>query len=262
MLELILFLLPGFCSIVFFTKKNSEVKKINTDYWIFISLSALLTLCSICLSDLVIKLVVFTFARVSLIQSYTPQINDVFSYLYLNKVVLLQTFSLADYLVSFFVSMWLIFKFKVFTSYIDGTEEFDTFLEHLMEEKSNNTAMITLDSGKVYIGPIVGGDIHKKTDNQSITIHPIMSGRKNEDGKLEIKTDNISFELDNGALLYEERYRDLKTNIPVNKVSHISKFVLAAFLDYLEDDKIHIENEQVAEVFMLMSEILRKSEEI
>lgn len=269
-LQLLLFILPGFFSLLSAITQTKKIKRIGADYWIFLSMVCLISAGSIYLSGILFQitksLLFYLGNHVSWISvCYEWLRDDLFPFLKLSEIIVFK-YSLAIYLFSFVVARIIItFKcFDKYLSYIDGTEAIDNFLEELILQNKNNTAIVTLDSGKVFIGPIIDGDFHKDIKNDSITIRPFMSGYK-KDGKLVIATTNISVAMsDQGLVTLNPNYEDLKNNIQLSKVSYISKFVLIAFSKYISDGQIIWEDKESLGVkeFFIYINTFHKSLEI
>ncbi|AYF45953.1 hypothetical protein BALOs_2971 [Halobacteriovorax sp. BALOs_7] len=266
MLDLILFLLPGFCSIVLYVASEAEIKQVTTDYWIFLCLSALISGVSLYISDLTLDLLRFLYVEIC---SYHPvlKIDGIVKLIKLNHKMFAGRFSSGDYIFSFLISRLLIEAFTKFISFVDGTEDFDVFIEKLIVAENKNLAMITLKSNKVYVGPIVSGDVHKKGDNKSITIIPFFSGHKSN-GKLHITTENIKIRLKQQSkntqrdinIDYEAKNKEMETNIMIDNIDYISKFIFNEFLGYVANKKIVFSNENLDEFLSVIYELKKKEQ--
>lgn len=269
MLSLLLFILPGFYSIIHLISKKNGIRKIGADYWIFLSIACLLSLGAIGLSQIIYNLLELLFLKglepnwqffKDVHHFYTTYISPIF---HLEHKVL-GIINIPAYGLSFCLAALLsnIEKIVNIIESIDGTEEVDKFLEPLILEEENNTAMITLTSGKVFIGPIIAGDVHKKIDYDSITIIPLLSGFK-KDGKLTITTTNLNITLNNNVLKLNPIYEDLKNNIAMTQVNYISKFVMIAFCKYVHSGSIDwgTNTQNFKDFFALLHELLENRQE-
>lgn len=268
-LLLLLFILPGFYALISEIVLTKKIRRIGADYWIFLSLVCLLSSLSIFLSEVSISVVT---NLVDFIRTQNTGFDNVVQFLikYLIEPLKLSSsytqsvfqLTIFDYFVSFFIAKKVIgTKFcSKFIEYINGTEAIDKFLEELLLNKKNNTAIVTLDTGKVFIGPIIDGDIHKDIKNDSITIRPLLSGYKNN-GQLVISTTNLTISMNtDGDIELNPIYSDLKNNIQLSKVSYVSKFVLVAFAKYVAKGDITFQqsNGQARGLFLYINQFSEK----
>jgi len=194
MLDLIIFILPGFFSLyLLIISDKNKIKKSSADYWIFLCVACLVAGLSLFISLLAVTLLE------NLITLPVGWSQKLITSLYLSQPIVGKLILFKHYIFSFGVVYLLvkIFQNRKFVLYIDGTEATHKFLQEYVGLKSQNSVMIFLKSNKILIGALVDADLHKNIDDDSLTIRPIISAIRDKDsGKMKVTTINFTLQID------------------------------------------------------------------
>ena len=251
MFEIILFLIPGFIPLIV-TYHRKKVKNIDYSQWILIPILAIYSLISYAFGYILID---WFDVNLTLIENSRIFGTNIFLYYFLTAIIIAPFLAFID-------------KFNLFILFSPppGIEEF-------FEKNKDNSVMVTLENGKVYVGMLLGADIWSRGDISTLGLMPFFSGIRSSEGKkLKINTNYIKLSEDKKSVEYDidEEYDSyeneegvheggmVELKILIKRVISVRNFDLIRFSKYYGDRTVEVE-ENCSELIKILENIQSES---
>ena len=232
MVQLVLFLLPGFCAlIVSFARKN--LRNIDPNQWVILLAIGANSVIAFVTSFLLNSLLFYSLRIFGTnLPSRCFELLD-------------KSISIHEYVIALIVGALLpILEINLF-----GILQPKTSIQNMLVNNEDELIMLTLDDGKIYVGTLHGFDTYAGAELNSIRIYPFFSGHRDKaDGKLHVTTSYI--ELDPADEVKMINSQQVDVGILVKRIISIRNFAMDHFLYYIDQNTVSIDDTNLAKIFV------------
>lgn len=233
MLELVLFIIPGFASLLVIYKTTTQ-KNLDITQWILIPLMATYSLLGFALA----KLLCFILALLAC----SPQQLALF-----NSHLLDTDLQTIELILALFFAM-------IFANFFNLCKIFSppSGIEEFLIESKDALIMLILDNGKVYVGHLLAFDTWSKGDLNSIRIIPFLSGIRDPDDKNKLSVHTSYIRIVNDKIQYnDDGGKPIDLTILLNRIISIRTFDLWRFVKYYKNKTIKLDEnvKDLADIF-------------